>query len=90
MRTYQKESTFKRESNNCCASHRVIDAMDQKPDPSRVLRKRIKRYGLIGGLMAGIGGLICLGFPKLVDTGLKSQMQIKEGNDITKNWENVN
>jgi hypothetical protein len=40
--------------------------------------------------MAGIGGLICLGFPKLVDTGLKSQMQIKEGNDITKNWENVN
>lgn len=63
--------------------------MDQIIDETKILRRRIRRYGTIASAITSIGGLIFVGFPMLVDTGLKSQMQIKEGNDITKNWEDV-
>lgn len=54
------------------------------------IRKKAKKYGLIGGLMTGIGGFLVVTFPMLVATGLDSQFVItEEGNDITNAWLDV-
>ncbi|CAG2112635.1 unnamed protein product, partial [Medioppia subpectinata] len=56
-----------------------------------VTRQRIKTNAKRGGLLAGIGGLIVIGFPMLVSTGMNSPVgfQIKEGNVITSAWLDV-
>jgi len=63
--------------------------MDPSTNQTTQIRKRVRNYGIFGSIMTGIGGLMVLGLPSLIDTGLKGQMQLKEGNDMLKNWENT-
>lgn len=54
-------------------------------DPAS-MNKRDRRRALIGLILTFIGGLLYFTFPGLLNSALKSQLQVKEGNDFTKAW----
>lgn len=52
-------------------------------------KRRVKLLVNTGAIVSVIGGILFLFFPILLSIGMKSQMQIKIGNDITTNWLDV-
>lgn|SRR5688572_18071308 len=63
-------------------------AVSQTDERSRV-RKRVRRYALSGTLVTGIGGLLIVVFPAMLESGIQSQMQLREGNEVFESWRDV-
>ena len=55
----------------------------------QLIRKRVTLLLITGTITSGVGLLLLLSLSSLVRMGLKSQMQLKEGNTITNNWMDV-
>lgn len=58
------------------------------PTPTYVTR-RVRRMTLLGLAMTLIGGTLYFTFPEFISNALKSQLQIKDGNDFTKAWTKI-
>lgn len=54
---------------------------------SPLISGRVRRWLVISALMSIAGASLYYTFPGLIDAALKSQLQIKEGNDFTSTWQ---